>query len=50
MKHGNPFVLERGIKQGNPNSPYMFINCPEYLGRYIYFMPLEKKIKEYDLK
>lgn len=35
---GEPFSAERGIRQSNPISPYIFIICVEYLGRYIHFM------------
>lgn len=31
----DPFRLERGIKQDDPLSSYIFIICAEYLGRFI---------------
>lgn len=36
-KTGSPIYSSRGIGQGNSFSPYIFIICVQYLGRYIHF-------------
>lgn len=33
---------ERGIRQGDPIAPCIFILCAEYLGKYIHFMSTTK--------
>lgn len=37
------FELEWGIRQRDPFSPHISIICVEYLGRYVHFMPTQKK-------
>lgn len=44
-KMGPTFNLERGIRQGDPVSLYIFIVCAEYLGHYINFMGKQAKFE-----
>lgn len=36
------FHSEKGNRQGNPISPYIFIICTEHLDRYIHFMSTQR--------
>lgn len=37
-----PFHPVRGIQQGDPVSPYIFLICAEYLGKYIHLLSTQK--------
>lgn len=39
---GEPFKLERGIRQGDLLSPYIVVICVECLGRYIHYVKCSK--------
>lgn len=40
---GSRFYPTRDIQQSDPLSPYSFIICARYLGKYIHFMANQKK-------
>lgn len=42
-KSSSPVYPERGIRQDDHNSPYIFIICADYLNQYIHFASIQPK-------